>query len=89
MSEIICPVCRGHGEVEYDCNDCNGTGYDPTEDNPFGQCHTCYGQGTAVQECFKCSGSGVIYQDNGSEEEEDLDADGNNENEEDWNNDDI
>lgn len=78
MSEIICPVCCGDGEVEYGCRDCNGTGYDPTEDNAFGQCHTCYGEGTAVQECFKCCGSGVIYQDN----DDDLDADRDNENEE-------
>jgi len=89
MSEIICPVCRGDGEAEYGCRDCNGTGYDPTEDNAFGQCHTCYGEGTAVQECFKCRGSGVIYQDNDDDEEEDdLDADGDNENEEDCKNDD-
>lgn len=70
MSEIVCPVCRGHGEVEYDCRDCNGTGYDPTEDNAFGQCHTCYGEGTAVQECFKCRGAGVIYQDDDNDDED-------------------
>lgn len=70
--EIICPVCRGDSEVEYDCQDCNGTGYDPTEDNAFGQCHTCYGEGTAVQECFNCRGLGVIYQD---EEETNPDFD--------------
>ncbi|MFK3709390.1 molecular chaperone DnaJ [Leclercia adecarboxylata] len=87
MSEIICLVCRGEGEAEYDCCDCNGTGYDPTEDNAFGQCHTCYGEGTAVQECFKCRGSGVIYEDN-DDDEEDADADGDNEQEEDWENDD-
>lgn len=73
MSEIICPVCRGDGEVEYDCQDCNGTGYDPTEDNVFGQCHTCYGEGVAVQVCFKCCGSGVIYQE--YEDSEDTDPD--------------
>ncbi|HHT0214209.1 molecular chaperone DnaJ [Klebsiella michiganensis] len=86
MSEIICPVCRGDGEAEYDCRDCNGTGYDPTEDNAFGQCHTCYGEGTTVQECFKCRGSGVIYQNNDNDEA--LDADGDNENEEGRKNDD-
>ncbi|HIC7892476.1 TPA: molecular chaperone DnaJ [Citrobacter freundii] len=84
MSEIICPVCRGDGEVEYDCSNCNGTGYDPTEDNAFGQCHTCYGEGAAVQECFKCRGSGVIYEDNDDEDDPDTDGD----NEEDRENDD-
>lgn len=63
MEEIICPLCRGEGEVEYECRDCQGTGYDPTEDNHFGQCHTCYGDQTAVQVCFSCSGAGVIYSD--------------------------
>ena len=78
--EIICPVCHGDGEVEYDCQDCSGTGYDPTEDNAFGQCHTCYGEGTAVQECFNCCSLGVIYQDDDTDpdspdEDEDEDED--------------
>lgn len=68
--EIICPTCRGDGEAEFDCRDCSGTGYDPTEDNAFGQCHTCYGEGTAVQECLNCRGSGVVYQD----DEDDIDT---------------
>lgn len=85
MSEIICPVCFGEGEAEYDCRECNGTGYDPTEDNAFGQCHTCYGEGTSVQECFMCRRSGVIYQDN--DDDEDLELEGDNENEEGRNND--
>lgn len=76
MSESTCPVCRSLGEVEYDCSDCNGTGYAPTEDNAFGQCHTCYGEGVAVQTCFKCQGSGVIVRDDEENKNADLDPDG-------------
>ncbi|TNI53035.1 molecular chaperone DnaJ [Aeromonas dhakensis] len=64
MGESIqCPVCRGEGECNYTCQACDGSGYDPTEDNAFAQCHTCYGEGEATQTCFKCGGSGEIYED--------------------------
>lgn len=59
MNEIICPTCRGDGELEYGCQNCAGTGYDPTDENPFGQCHNCYGECSAVQTCYTCHGSGV------------------------------
>lgn len=76
MSEIICPCCRGEGELEYTCQNCSGTGMDPTEDNAFGQCHFCYGEGDAKQPCFKCHGVGWLDEDDlGEEDEEDEDED--------------
>lgn len=63
MSEATCPVCCGLGEAEYDCRNCDTTGYDPTEDNAFGQCHNCYGEKETVQECFNCGRIGAIYID--------------------------
>lgn len=34
------------------CPNCNGTGYDPNEDNCFAQCHTCYGEGEIEEEIY-------------------------------------
>lgn len=55
---VVCPICRGEGIAEYECENCAGTGREPTEDNHHGQCHTCYGDGVAEQICFKCWGAG-------------------------------
>lgn len=75
MKKHICPVCHGRGgSVEITCPDCAGTGYDPHEDNPFGQCHTCYGDGTIESDdCPRCHGDGEIDDDDfdGDFDEED------------------
>jgi RecJ-like exonuclease len=62
MSEIICPQCHGRGgDIEIECWDCGGSGYDPEEDKPFAQCHTCYGEGMAeVDVCPNCGGEGRL-----------------------------
>ncbi len=56
---LICRICRGEGTAEFACENCAGTGREPTDENAFGQCHTCYGDGVAEQICFRCSGSGI------------------------------
>ncbi|APM46605.1 TPA: hypothetical protein MG836_19235 [Klebsiella pneumoniae] len=44
MKKVICSLCHGRGgDVIITCSNCNGSGYDPQDDNPFAQCHTCYG----------------------------------------------
>lgn len=80
MEEVICPLCHGRGgDVTIKCRNCNGTGYDPEEDNPFAQCHTCYGDGEEeVDVCPRCGGGGQIYLD-----EDDFDEDGEEDDEED------
>lgn len=57
-----CHVCHGRGgPIEIECIDCNGTGFDPTEDNPFAQCHGCYGDETQeVDICTRCGGTGEL-----------------------------
>jgi DnaJ-class molecular chaperone len=72
MSEIICPMCRGRGEdVEIECDNCHGTGYDPNEDNALAQCHSCSGDGTVeVDICPHCNGEGKIEKEEEEEEEE-------------------
>lgn len=64
-----CSVCHGRGsDVDAACPDCQGTGYDPNEDNPFAQCHRCYGEGEVVLDvCPACGGTGEE-----SEEDEDT-----------------
>jgi len=59
---IPCTVCHGTGaDVEVTCPDCQGTGYDPQDGNPFAQCHTCYGDGTTMLDvCPHCGGDGEI-----------------------------
>jgi len=68
MSEKTCSLCHGRGgDIIIECRDCNGSGYDFGEDNPFAQCHTCYGEGEEeVEICPECGGEGVIedYEDN-------------------------
>jgi len=56
-----CPDCKGRRRnFETDCPDCAGTGIDPTEDSPRGQCHTCSGDGTVyIEECIACDGTGI------------------------------
>jgi len=56
-----CSACRGAGsDFERECRDCEGSGYDPTPDHPFGQCHTCFGEGVVtVEECLVCGGTGL------------------------------
>lgn len=63
MSEIVCPYCKGSGEAESDCHDCQGSGYDPHEDKPFAQCDECGGEGTKEQDCLTCGGTGIAYED--------------------------
>ncbi|VVN40102.1 hypothetical protein PS634_05359 [Pseudomonas fluorescens] len=60
-----CPLCQGTGgPIEIECRDCDGTGFDPTEEKPFAQCHTCYGDETEeVETCIRCGGSGEIDED--------------------------
>lgn len=76
MEEIICPLCHGRGgDVTIKCRNCNGTGYDPEEDNPFAQCHTCYGdEEEEVEVCPRCGGEGKIYLDEDDEDDEDDDT---------------
>lgn len=70
MTEIECPKCNG-GRVHsftMDCRNCNGTGYDPTEENIYGQCHTCSGEGEECTEiCPQCEGDGYIDDDSDDE----------------------
>lgn len=41
-----CSTCKcRRNDVEIDCPNCDGTGYDPTDEKPFAQCHECYGDG--------------------------------------------
>jgi len=63
----LCHVCHGNGgPIEIECSDCNGTGFDPTEDNPFAQCHTCYGDEIEeVEICNHCGGSGELDAETG------------------------
>jgi molecular chaperone DnaJ len=79
MEEVICPLCHGRGgDVTIKCRNCNGTGYDPEEDNPFAQCHTCYGdEEEEVEVCPRCGGEGKIYLDEDDEDEDDEDEDTN------------
>lgn len=56
-----CRKCRGIGEGIFDCQNCSGTGREPKEGKPFGQCHTCYGNGEYEQLCPACFGMGEIY----------------------------
>lgn len=62
MNEKICSFCHGRGsDVYIECTNCNGSGYDPTEDKPFAQCHTCYGEGIEEAElCPNCEGEGIV-----------------------------
>lgn len=60
FKRLMCPTCRGRRhDVEVCCENCEGTGWDPNEDNPFAQCHSCHGEGTVVEEdCPTCGGTG-------------------------------
>jgi len=62
MTASKCDICRGHGgPIEIECPECAGTGYDPTDDKPFAQCHTCHGDQTIeVEECINCGGIGEV-----------------------------
>lgn len=55
-----CKTCRGRGgDITVECFNCGGTGYDPTDEKPFAQCHTCYGEKEVdLDECPDCLGSG-------------------------------
>lgn len=61
MGFISCRKCRGKGEGNFDCQNCAGTGREPKEGRPNGQCHTCYGVGEYEQTCPACRGLGEIY----------------------------
>ncbi|WP_394165527.1 AAA family ATPase [Neptunomonas phycophila] len=56
-----CLTCNGQGGgFIVECENCQGSGYDPTEEKPFAQCHTCFGDKVVeVEECFDCMGSGI------------------------------
>lgn len=60
MKKMLCTLCRGHGgNFLSTCPDCHGSGYDRSEENPFGQCHRCHGDGEVeVDECPRCLGDG-------------------------------
>lgn len=57
-----CPTCNGRGiDIDIECRNCHGSGYDPQEDKPFAQCHTCYGTGEEELDiCPTCDGNGDI-----------------------------
>ncbi|MDE1237172.1 restriction endonuclease [Vibrio aestuarianus] len=60
MYEELCPTCNGRGGGEIDCTKCHGTGWNPTPDNAFGQCHRCFGEGVIdVDTCPTCFGEGT------------------------------
>nr|WP_228721282.1 hypothetical protein [Klebsiella pneumoniae] len=63
MKKVICSLCHGRGgDVIITCSNCNGSGYDPQDDNPFAQCHTCYGEGEENADvCPRCGGDGYYY----------------------------
>jgi molecular chaperone DnaJ len=75
--KVICSLCHGRGgDVIITCSNCNGSGYDPQDDNPFAQCHTCYGEGEENADvCPRCGGDGYYYVDEDEDEEEDEDED--------------
>lgn len=77
MNTIVCPLCHGRGtDVEIKCLNCEGSGYDPNEDNVFAQCHDCHGDGTIeVDICPDCQGTGKIDKDEYYDEDHDLDDD--------------
>lgn len=54
-----CATCHGRGtDVTVSCPQCEGTGFDPNEENPFAQCHECYGEGEVhLDTCPHCSGA--------------------------------
>lgn len=58
INENICSSCHGRGsDVYIECTNGRGSGYDPTEDKPFAQCHTCYGERVEEAEiCPICGG---------------------------------
>ncbi|MDO9139534.1 MAG: hypothetical protein Q7U38_04320 [Methylobacter sp.] len=62
MPKKICSTCHGGSDnIEIQCTNCSGTGYDPNEDNEFAQCHSCYGEGTVqVDICPDCNDEGKI-----------------------------
>ncbi|WP_376698470.1 zinc finger domain-containing protein [Burkholderia stagnalis] len=59
-STVPCATCHGRGtDVDATCPECQGTGYDPNEENPFAQCHRCYGEGEVILDvCPDCGGTG-------------------------------
>ncbi len=60
-----CPLCHGReGSVEIECDDCNGTGFEPEEGNQFAQCQNCSGDGSVeVEICPRCLGEGTVEDD--------------------------
>ena len=74
MKKVICSLCHGRGgDVIITCSNCNGSGYDPQDDNPFAQCHTCYGEGEENADvCPRCGGDGYYYVDEDEDEDEDV-----------------
>lgn len=62
-----CPLCNGSGgPIVIECRDCGGTGFDPTEEKPFAQCHTCYGEEEEeVEVCTRCGGTGEVDDEDG------------------------
>lgn len=66
----LCHVCHGSGgPIEIECPDCFGSGFDPTEEKPFAQCHSCYGDETQdVDICTRCGGTGEIDEESGDDD---------------------
>lgn len=77
MNKNICSFCHGIGtDIYIECTNCSGSGYDPTEDKPFAQCHTCHGEGIEeVEICPICRGEEIVdeYSDIDISEEESID----------------
>lgn len=75
MTGEHCSTCQGRrNDVEIDCPNCGGTGYDPTDEKPFAQCHECYGDGTIVADvCPDCLGFEDEYES--EYEDEELESD--------------
>lgn len=65
MRKMRCTLCLGRdGNFSMTCPDCHGSGYDRSDDKPFGQCHRCYGEGDVeVDQCPLCLGSGFQPRD--------------------------
>jgi hypothetical protein len=51
-----CPDCGGFGDVDSDCDACEGVGADD-EGNP---CRSCDATGVVQNDCALCNGSGEV-----------------------------
>ena len=56
--EMLCILCKGSGQLEVKCRECNGTG-----GPPWWKCDTCKGAGKVDIPCNRCGGKGTITED--------------------------